>query len=239
MRVNMQQGMLAAVLVAAALSAARAADTAKGDPEAMARVASGVYDMSRNPHAYALWLIFDQEDNRFPSFWVGQNASGKITFRGHTDLFTGEAKVEEKGPFTLKVTNGTRKRGLEDRLPAGEWMQALREKNVEIAIAEIGDVKAKGVKTTDKDSMAEFTGVCKGELRAGGRSVAFVAPVQLTFTEKVAQFSLDMAFTFAPADLGVTGGNGKPITVTLCTVSAQSTAKPTIVTDNVLPDLEL
>lgn len=46
-------------------------------------------DMSQTPHAYALWLIFDQEGHRFPGFCEGHNAYSLGYHRDHIRRITG------------------------------------------------------------------------------------------------------------------------------------------------------
>jgi hypothetical protein len=69
----------------------------------LAETAHGTFDMTRNPRPWIVYMILDQEGNRYPSFWCGGNVGGTIVFGGKLDDLDGTFGLNQTGSFTVSL----------------------------------------------------------------------------------------------------------------------------------------
>ncbi len=185
------------------------------EPRRVAIAASGTFDMEQEPRKYPFVLILDQETLAYPSFWTGTHAGGLLTFRPFADPLGGGLDFPSTGGFTLHVTNGTRKLGMEDRLPGGPWMADTRDVGFKIHFDSFGEGRSAGERRTRTESFVLVKAPAKGHVEANGKQTPFEAEATFSFSEKAPGFELRSTFTFRGDALGLTGKQAGPIQATL------------------------
>lgn len=203
----------------AAISLTVLAQDALNPHERVVRAASGVFDMSREPRRFPFLLILDQETLKYPSFWVGTNARGSVTFNPETDLLTGGLDLNTEGSFTLLVTNSTRKNGMEDTLPGGPWMQNTRERNLELTFENFTEAKLGEVRRGRDGNIIEVLAQARGKVSVDGKEAPFEGKARFLFAERTPNFTLHAQIEFEGAPLGLEGPQAGPIQASVSTLS--------------------
>jgi hypothetical protein len=197
----------------------------------------GVFDMTKNPRPYVVFLILDQEGNRCPSFLCGRNLSGKVAFNPEEDILERCVRIRTEGSFTLEVGHAAHKHGMDGVLPGGEWVARLREQPITIAFDRIADGVFAGSEVTKMTTGRGLTGsgasvhfdvTCGGAISVGGQKARFQGKGRLTFLGGAPAFTLRATFPLPGKELGLGGPKGEGITATLYTGSAVTTVMPTI-----------
>jgi hypothetical protein len=201
------------------------------NPQRIVTAASGTFDMSREPRRYPFLLILDQETLRYPSFWTGGNAGGDLTFQPETDALTGGLEFTSTGGFTVHVTNGTRKLGMEDQLPGGPWMVNTRDAGFKIHFESFGEGVPAGERRTRAESFVLVKAATRGYVEVNGMKAPFEAEVTFSFSEKIPAFELRTTFTFRGDALGLSGKQAGPIQATLMCLSPLGRPLPRPVSD--------
>jgi hypothetical protein len=236
-----------ALLLLAAAPAPRAADPAPPAPATKPReippaekarlveAVRGTFDMSRSPRPYVAFLILDQKDNRYPSFWCGRNLSGTIAFRGSMDPLSEKVAFTQTGGFTVELTNAAHKKGMAGVLPGGAWIDGLRERAFRITLEKFGDfvlVDGREHRITTGRTVGGATTTATleaahgGAVSVGGKSAPIRGRATLSFVDKTPAFTLRTTFALPAQELGIEGAAGEQITATLCTMSTLSVESP-------------
>jgi len=191
--------------------------------------ARGVFDLSKNPRPYVVFLVLDQEENLYPSFWCGRNLSGKVEFHASLDLLDETLHFRHKGSFSVQLTNAPHKKGMADVLPGGVWAEGLRERNFCITIDEFSDAVftgarrgkfAKGKGLSSSGTIVFFDVTIRGSVKADEKTAPFTGKAALGFVDIPRVFTLHAKFPFPGKELGLAGQKGEGITASLYTGSA-------------------
>jgi hypothetical protein len=191
----------------------------------------GTYDMTKNPHAYPVYMVLDQEGNKHPSFWAGGNAEGTVKIVSTYDPLEDTVSIKQQGSFALKMVAAARKFGMYDRLPGGVWAPKLRENNFRLVIEGLENAKVLGTKKGMSTLGHECTLIivdaeAVGKVCVEDKSAPFRGPVRLEFSDKIFTFSLKSSFAFPGKALGLEGPKGEKITATVYTKSTSSIETP-------------
>jgi hypothetical protein len=203
------------------------------EQEKMMEHVRGTFDMARNPRPYIVYVILDQKDNRYPSFWCGRNVEGKIAFKGALDPLDDKINVTQTGNFTVQLTNSARKYGMFDVIPGGVWAQKLAEANFRVVFEAFSDVVLQGLTQFGGDrsiagNLVTMDSVCRGKVLVGERSAPFTGKALLKFSDQKEMFLLHATFPFPGQELGLEGSAGQNINATLYTASTPATSRPEI-----------
>ncbi len=189
----------------------------------------GTFDMSRQPRPHVVFLILDQDGNRYPSFWCGRNREGSVVLNASEDTLAQRVKLEPEGAFTLEVNRAAHKHGMHDTLPGGVWIADLGEQPILITIDAITDAVFAGSKEqelitgkglTRRGESVFFDVTVSGSFAAGGREAPFTGQGRLTMLGGAPAFTLRVTFPVPGHALGLAGAKGEGITATLHTASA-------------------
>lgn len=204
--------------------------------------AGGTYDMSKSPRPHAVYLILDQKDNLYPSFWCGHNQGGKITFDTGYDSLDEAVRFSQSGSFTVQIANAAHKKGMSDVLPGGAWIDGLRELEFRITFDSITDAVLKESKKTrvitgkaagsGNESSISFDVKVGGTVSVGGKRARFKGTGVLGFLGGAPAFTFQTRFAFPGKELGLEGVKGADITATLYTSSTITRVKPKTITDD-------
>jgi hypothetical protein len=193
----------------------------------------GSFDMTKNPRPYIVYMVLDQEGNRWPSFWCGKNVEGVIKFTGEHDVLEDTVVVKQTGSFTCELTNIARKYGMFDELPGGEWAESLREKPIRITFHSFENPVLTGTRTDHGDramsgNLILVEATCSGTVQAGGKTAPFAGTARLEFSDYTPVFRIAAKFSFPGKELGLVGAKGQGITATFYTASTPTVAKPSL-----------
>jgi hypothetical protein len=222
----------AALTVAAAATSAKPPDGGMSSAEkaALMRHARGSFDMSRSPRPFVAFMILDQKENPFPSFWCGRNLEGTIKFGGESDMLDESLKLGQTGSFTLQFSHTARKYGMSGVLPGGDWIEGLKERNFRVVFetfddpTSVGSGQGGGLVAAGAQTVLEAG--CAGRVRVGEKSAPFKGTARLVFTQADTTFALRATFSFPGKELGLEGAKGEAMTATLYTGSVPVTSGP-------------
>lgn len=194
------------------------------DQEKLVESCRGSFDMAGNPRPYAVYLVLDQADNPWPSFWSGTNAGGTVHFDGQYDELEDRVMITQTGTFTMSLTNTARKPGMFDRLPGGVWAERPQESGLKVTFEEFRDGKIVGTRADAGErgaggNLVQVETKCRGQVTVMGRSAPFAGTAMLEFSAHVSLFRLVATFPFPGAELGLAGKSGAGITATIHTSS--------------------
>ena len=217
-------GVLMAATPASKGKAAKA-DAPKGlelTPELVGCI-HGTFDMSKNPRPYIVYMVLDQTNNIYPSFWCGGNAGGKITFSAKLNELDGTMEYKQTGSFTVQLGNAPRKYGMDDVLPGGAWIAKLRENKFQVTFERFDSpvIVSAGGGTRGEMPVTLLTVnmAIGGTVSVADRKAPFAGTATMVFSDTVPTFSLHARFPFPGKELGLEGAKGEGMTATLCTAS--------------------
>lgn len=235
--------LAASVLISAAVGAG-APENGRKKPKEKLRLtenivamARGVFNMTRNPRPYVVFMILDQAENMYPSFWCGKNLSGTATFNSSYDELDESMSLKQKGDFVMQITNAAHKRGMYDVIPGGCWVEGLREQEFKVVVDKVLKPVPRELKESkfitgqgqaSGSAMLVLDVTLRGRISVGGKIAPFEGPAVLSFVESPRVFSLQAKFAFPGKALGLEGGKGDNITATLYTRSFTTTDIPDI-----------
>lgn len=181
--------------------------------------AGGTFDMSEEKRRYPFLLILEQEALRYPSFWAGGHEKGEVSFQPQTDMLSGGLDLNAKGGFTLRVTQSTRKLGMERAIPGGPWMHNTRERNFKIHFEGFRDTEVGEMKGRQGSGTVEVTAKAKATVEVNGDRTPVEARVRFVFEEETPHFTFHAEFTFKGSDLGLRGDQAGPVRARISTLS--------------------
>jgi hypothetical protein len=187
---------------------------------ALAETAHGTFDMTRNPRPWIVYMILDQEGNRYPSFWCGGNVGGTIVFGGKLDDLDGTFGLNQTGGFTVSLIHTARKTGMFGVLPAGDWMDGIRNRNMKVTFERFTEAT---IASEDK-LIVKVSATCEGTIGVGERRAPFKGTATLSFSRVEPTFAIAAKFPLPGKALGLDGSKGEGITATLYTASANTLA---------------
>jgi hypothetical protein len=241
----LRTGILCVGWIAGSVLAVPAPEFTSAQKEQMIANVRGTFDMARNPRPYIVYLILDQTNNVYPSFWCGRNLEGTVGFEGRVDFLDGKVYVKQTGKFTVQLTHAARKLGMFEELPAGEWVEGLRDLNFRIAFDGFRNPVLTGIKAgsggsrSSPENIVTVEATCSGSVSVGERTAPFTGAATLGFSDRTPVFSLCARFPFPGAELGLVGLKGEGIAATLYTASAPTTNKPDVKKDATEVDVPL
>jgi hypothetical protein len=197
---------------------------------ALMRHARGAFDMSKSPRPFVAFMILDQKDNPYPSFWCGRNLEGTIRFGGESDMLDESLKLDQTGSFSLQFSHTARKYGMSGILPGGDWVEGLKEKNLRVVFEKfddptsVGTGQGGGLVAAGAQTVLETP--CAGRVLVGDKSAPFKGTARLAFTQADTTFALRATFAFPGKELGLEGAKGEAITATVYTGSSPVTRGP-------------
>lgn len=207
---------------------------------------TGTFDMSQNARPWSSYLIVEQQDNKFPGFWIGGNKEGTTTFQCKTNSLDYRSTLHQSGPFSIELRYAPKKN--DTRVAGGAWLiqnqkeNEIRKKNakeeqrllMQITFERFDELTFVGVtggssmgealNAIDTGRLIKLTAVATGrvQINANGKSAPIKAPVNLTFTEKVVFFTMNTSFSLPGQQLGLEGKEGENLTATLYCASARA-----------------
>ncbi|MFW5699237.1 MAG: hypothetical protein ACOCYN_05205, partial [Planctomycetota bacterium] len=236
------------LLCALAATPLLAADRDDGAPKLstdeqarLAEAMSGTFDMSTEPRPFVTLLILDQKGNKHPSFWVGTNKGGELTFAAKADMLEDELVLKQSGEMIMGLRQTAYKWNMEDVLPGGAWMPDLKERNFTISLDTVTDTRMTAIRkghlfvdiaaggAAGKDArLITMVGRGSGEIRVDDRRARWEGELELTFLDSVTMFSVKAVFPLPGKELGLEGERAEGITATIYSASTPMVSKPDI-----------
>jgi hypothetical protein len=220
--------VLLACLIALPLQAADKTGTKKAEPPVepakVAKAMNGTFNMEDQPRKYIVFLVLEQEGNRYPSFWTGANRSGEFSLNAQVDELTGNLIIDPTGKLSCEVSHTSRKQGMAEILPGGAWIAGIKDTRPQITFDSYKNWKPgpmKKMKTGETESeavtaMAEFAGT----MSVGSKKAPIKGTVEYRFATAQRQFQVLADFTFTGAKLGLSGKQASEIKGSLFTGSS-------------------
>jgi hypothetical protein len=203
-------------LVAPGLGAPGKPDAGPVPTAQLAELTRGTFDMTKNPRPWIVFMILDQEGNRYPSFWCGGNVGGTIVFGGKLDELDGTFGLNQTGSFAVTLVHTARKTGMFGVLPGGDWMDGIRNRGMKLTFERFTEGT---IKSEDKENVMVST-VCEGTISVGERQAKFKGTAVLSFSRETPSFGICARFPLPGKELGLDGSKGEGITATLYTASS-------------------
>ncbi len=214
-------------------------DLSSEEQARLAEAMTGTFDMTKEPRPFITLLILDQADNKHPSFWVGSNVGGEITFAAKADMLEGELVLKQSGEMVMGIHQTAFKWNMEDILPGGKWMPGLDERTLTISLDTVEgarmtairkgqmfvDIEAGGAAGKDA-RLITMAARGSGEIRVDDRRARWEGDVELTFLDTVTMFSVKAVFPLPGKQLGLEGERAEGITATIYSASSPMVSKP-------------
>ncbi len=214
------------------------------DGQALKKIADhmgGRYDMAKAGRSYPTFIKITQQDNRYPSYWAGNHAGGKLDVDARFDGLAGNLATTVKGDFVIGVTRAPGKFGMEDELPGGQWAnnlydKAAKQSNFQIHFKGFSNFK---YVEPDKKSKGQYAvkGTATGMVKVHGISAPFKGDMTITFNDEDSSARIWTSFEVNASDLNLKGDNPAPLKFRITTTTAQTSEKPKPALDDVGPDL--